>query len=463
MVAKIARIGKRSRFRTGRAVRPIAMTRTLAYSAHSAAEPCLTLHDNDPDRLRGPRRDAPRRRGVPARPPVRELGRGEAGRGRGADRRADAGDGAGPLAGARARAGGDQAQPGARRPRRHDRPRRGGGADARRRRARWAASTPPSSPSARAAGRSPRPPASSPSPRRAIVGPPDGSQPRSISVEYDYGPAGAASPSAIRAGLAVPLANQGEQLGYLSAYSRTGRDAFGQAGAAELEELALRAGPAIDNAQRFREARQLADLDALTGLHNRRYFHETLAREVARAQRYNRSLALVVFDLDDFKAINDRIGHLAGDSVLAEAAERVRDVVRSADVACRVGGDEFAVILPESSLAGRRPALQAAGAGAVGPAGRPGGTVAPLGRRHGAAPGRRRDLVLRAGRRGALPREGLGQGNGRRDRDAYARAARGARNGIQLVSGTVPIVGRRSRTQRISSSARSWRCSAQAA
>ena len=187
-------------------------------------------------------------------------------------------------------------------------------------------------------------------PTGAIVGPPDGSLPRTISVEYDYGPSGTTTPPAIRAGLAVPLANQGEQLGYLSAYSRTGRDAFDQAGAAELEELALRAGPAIDNAQRFREARQLADHDALTGLHNRRYFHETLAREVARAQRYNRSLALVVFDLDDFKAINDRIGHLAGDSVLAEAAERVLDVVRSADVACRVGGDEFAVILPESSL-----------------------------------------------------------------------------------------------------------------
>ena len=58
-----------------------------------------------------------------------------------------------------------------------------------------------------------------------------------------------------------------------------------------------------------------------------------------------------MFDLDDFKAVNDRVGHLAGDSVLAQAAERVRDVVRSADVACRVGGDEFAVILPESTLA----------------------------------------------------------------------------------------------------------------
>jgi diguanylate cyclase (GGDEF)-like protein len=70
---------------------------------------------------------------------------------------------------------------------------------------------------------------------------------------------------------------------------------------------------------------------------------------VARAQRYGRALALIVFDLDDFKAINDRIGHLAGDAVLSETAERVRAVVRSADIACRVGGDEFAVILPESS------------------------------------------------------------------------------------------------------------------
>ena len=68
-----------------------------------------------------------------------------------------------------------------------------------------------------------------------------------------------------------------------------------------------------------------------------------------RAQRYERNLALIVFDVDDFKAINDQIGHLAGDRVLAQAADRLRDVVRSVDVACRIGGDEFAVILPEST------------------------------------------------------------------------------------------------------------------
>jgi diguanylate cyclase (GGDEF)-like protein len=188
-------------------------------------------------------------------------------------------------------------------------------------------------------------------PAATVSGPPDGATPRSIAITYEYG-AGTAigGREPIRAALAVPLTYDGERLGYLSAYSRSGAAAFGATSSAELEELALRAGPAIDNARRFREARQLADLDALTGLHNRRYFHETLAREVARAHRYSRSLALVVFDLDDFKAINDRIGHLAGDAVLAEASERVRDVVRSADVACRVGGDEFAVILPESSV-----------------------------------------------------------------------------------------------------------------
>src|SRR4029453_13008616 len=116
---------------------------------------------------------------------------------------------------------------------------------------------------------------------------------------------------------------------------------------------------ARDEARRYR---LLADLDRLTGLHNRRYFHEMLAREVARAQRYGRALALVVFDLDDFKSINDRLGHLAGDAVLAETAERARGVVRSADIPCRVGGDEFAVLLPQASgreedlLSQRRPA-----------------------------------------------------------------------------------------------------------
>jgi two-component system, cell cycle response regulator len=181
--------------------------------------------------------------------------------------------------------------------------------------------------------------------------PPDGRSARSVTISYEY-PEGAdaANSEVIQHGVAVPIPAETGPIGYLTVFSRSSAQTFDDADRRSLEDLATRAGPAIENASRFREARQLADLDALTGLHNRRYFHETLGREVARAHRYGRRLALVVFDLDDFKAINDRIGHLAGDGVLAEVAERVRSVVRSADVACRVGGDEFGIILPESTL-----------------------------------------------------------------------------------------------------------------
>jgi diguanylate cyclase (GGDEF)-like protein len=187
--------------------------------------------------------------------------------------------------------------------------------------------------------------------RQAVTGPPDGREARAISVSYEYAAGENSGEEPIRSGIAVPLPGESSALGLLTVFTRAPAQRFSEDEVRELEELALRAGPAIENARLFREARQLADLDALTGLHNRRYFHETLAREVARAHRYQRNLALIIFDLDDFKAINDQIGHLAGDAVLSEAAERVREVVRSADIACRVGGDEFAVILPESRLA----------------------------------------------------------------------------------------------------------------
>ncbi len=176
--------------------------------------------------------------------------------------------------------------------------------------------------------------------------PPAGSRLRALTMTYE--PA-LEEETAIRRGLAVPVHGESDQIGLLSVFTRLPDEPIADL-EVELESLALRAGPAIENARRFREARQLADLDALTSLHNRRYFHETLAREAARAHRYDRRLALILLDLDDFKAINDRIGHLSGDSVLAEIAERIREVVRSADIACRVGGDEFGVILPESTL-----------------------------------------------------------------------------------------------------------------
>jgi diguanylate cyclase (GGDEF)-like protein len=183
---------------------------------------------------------------------------------------------------------------------------------------------------------------------RTTVSIPDNDNLRAVELLYRYriDDADGETPL-IRSGLALPMRADGTTVGTLSAFSRTGEQLSGTQ-LDELERLAFRAGPALENARRFIEARALADLDSLTGLHNRRYFHETLAREVVRARRYGRQLALIVFDLDDFKAINDRIGHLAGDAVLAEVSARMMSIVRSADVACRVGGDEFGVVLPES-------------------------------------------------------------------------------------------------------------------
>ena len=94
----------------------------------------------------------------------------------------------------------------------------------------------------------------------------------------------------------MPLPGDTAPLGVVTIFTRGSKQTFSEEQIGELEELATRAGPAIENARRFREARQLADLDALTQLHNRRYFHETLAREVARAHRYDRKLSLIVFD-----------------------------------------------------------------------------------------------------------------------------------------------------------------------
>jgi diguanylate cyclase (GGDEF)-like protein len=150
--------------------------------------------------------------------------------------------------------------------------------------------------------------------------------------------------------LGVPLVGRNGRIGWLGVLSRDPSVRFSDEDLRRLEGLAERVAPAIENARRFREARQLADLDSLTGLHNRRYFYETLGREVDRAQRYQRQLSLVIVDVDGFKEINDRIGHLAGDAVLAEIADRIREVVRSADIPCRVGGDEFAVIVPEAEM-----------------------------------------------------------------------------------------------------------------
>ncbi len=96
--------------------------------------------------------------------------------------------------------------------------------------------------------------------------------------------------------------------------------------------------------------RQLANTDALTGLANRRRAEETLQREVRRAQRYQRPLAVLMLDLDGFKELNDRLGHPAGDEALIALAERLRRMLRASDTVARWGGEEFVVIVPETEL-----------------------------------------------------------------------------------------------------------------
>ena len=95
------------------------------------------------------------------------------------------------------------------------------------------------------------------------------------------------------------------------------------------------------------EIYQLATQDALTELYNRRQFIELMEKEMARAMRHHRPLALCIVDVDLFKPVNDRYGHISGDEVLRQIAAIMRRYVRSDDIAARIGGEEFAVLLPE--------------------------------------------------------------------------------------------------------------------
>jgi diguanylate cyclase (GGDEF)-like protein len=95
------------------------------------------------------------------------------------------------------------------------------------------------------------------------------------------------------------------------------------------------------------EIYRLMTFDGLTGIYNKRFFHETLDREVSRSKRYQRQLSLLVFDIDLFKSVNDTYGHIAGDAVLRQMASLVRGHLRREDLFARVGGEEFAVLLPE--------------------------------------------------------------------------------------------------------------------
>lgn len=127
-------------------------------------------------------------------------------------------------------------------------------------------------------------------------------------------------------------------------------DAYTADDLSALETLAVTAAIAIQNAQLFARVNELATIDPLTGVSNRRHFLEQALHEIERASRYQHPVSLLMLDADHFKQINDRYGHMAGDQVLRAIAMRCSADLREIDVIGRYGGEEFLVLLPETPI-----------------------------------------------------------------------------------------------------------------
>jgi diguanylate cyclase (GGDEF)-like protein len=151
-----------------------------------------------------------------------------------------------------------------------------------------------------------------------------------------------------QAEMCVPLIIFGEKLGVLALDSAR-KNAFDLEDVQPLESVADICAAAIQNAHNFDRMKQLAYVDGLTGIHNRRYFEMRIVEELERAGRFQGRLSVIMVDIDHFKKMNDEFGHLLGDEMLRAVSSILKQQLRKMDMVCRYGGDEFAIVVPETT------------------------------------------------------------------------------------------------------------------
>ena len=152
--------------------------------------------------------------------------------------------------------------------------------------------------------------------------------------------------------LFCPLKSHGKLVGILGLSGKHSNQIFNQEDIELIMSVANQAGVIVENAQLYSQAMTWAITDGLTRLFNHRYMHECLDKEIARDTRFGTTFALIMVDIDFFKTYNDTYGHLAGDEVLTSVARCIQASIRNIDTPFRYGGEEFAVILPETDTEG---------------------------------------------------------------------------------------------------------------